>query len=34
MGIKGFGKKLNADNQEIDSDRLCERFKDYGFASL
>ena len=24
MGIKGFGKKLNADNQEIDSDRLCE----------
>ena len=34
MGIKGFGKKINADNQEIDSDRLCERFKDYGFASL
>lgn len=34
MGIRDFGKKLNADNQEIDSERLCEHFKDHGFTAL
>lgn len=34
MGLRDFGKKLNADNQEIDSQRLCDRFKEYGFTSV
>ena len=34
MGIRSFGKRLTADNQEIDSERLCERFKEYDFTSI
>ena len=34
MGIRAFGKRLTADNLEIDSERLCERFKDYGFVNI
>ena len=34
MGIRSFGKKLTADNLEIDSERLCERFKDYDFVNI
>ena len=34
MGIRAFGKRLTADNLEIDSERLCERFKDYDFVNI
>ncbi|MFZ9169462.1 MAG: OB-fold nucleic acid binding domain-containing protein [Ilumatobacteraceae bacterium] len=34
MGIRSFGKRLTADNLEIDSERLCERFKDYDFVNI
>ena len=34
MGIRSFGKRLTADNLEIDSERLCERFKEYDFVSI
>ena len=34
MGIRSFGKRLTADNLEIDSERLCERFKDYDFINI
>jgi len=34
MGIRSFGKKLNADNQTLDAERLCERFKEYDFVSI
>lgn len=34
MGIRSLGKKLNADNREIDSQRLCERFKDFDFINI
>jgi hypothetical protein len=34
MGIRDYGKRLNADTQEIDTQRLCQRFKDTGFTSL
>lgn len=34
MGIRDLGKRLTADNLQIDSERLCERFKDYGFTSI
>ncbi|NBY44626.1 MAG: hypothetical protein EBQ64_01340 [Acidimicrobiia bacterium] len=34
MGIRSFGKRLTADNLEIDSERLCERFKEYDFVKI
>ena len=34
MGIRSFGKRLTADNLEIDSERLCERFKEYDFVNI
>ena len=34
MGIRSFGKRLTADNLEIDSERLCERFKEYDFINI
>ena len=34
MGFRSFGKRLTADNLEIDSERLCERFKDYDFVNI
>lgn len=34
MGIRSFSKRLTADNLEIDSERLCERFKDYDFVNI
>ena len=34
MGIRAFGKRLTADTLEIDSERLCERFKDYDFVNI
>ena len=34
MGIRSFGKRLTADNLEIDSERLCERFKEYYFVNI
>ena len=34
MGIRSFGKRLTADNLEIDSERLCERFKNYDFVNI
>jgi len=34
MGIIKFGKGLTTNNLQIDSDRLCERFKEYGFTSI
>ena len=34
MGIRSFGKRLTADNLEIDSERLCERLKEYDFVNI
>jgi hypothetical protein len=34
MGIRSFGKRLTAGNLEIDSERLCERFKEYDFVNI
>ena len=34
MGIRSFGKRMTADNLEIDSERLCERFKEYDFINI
>ncbi len=34
MGIREYGKRLSADNLEIDSERLCERFKEYDFVTI
>ena len=34
MGIRSFGKRLTADNLEIDSERLCERFKEDDFVKI
>ena len=34
MGIRSFGKRLTADTLEIDSERLCERFKEYDFINI
>ena len=34
MGIRSFGKRLTADNLEIDSERLCKRFKEYDFVNI
>ena len=34
MGIRSFGKRLTADNLEIDSERLCDRFIEYDFVNI
>jgi hypothetical protein len=34
MGLRNIGKTLSADKKEIDTERLCERFQQYGFLKL
>lgn len=34
MGIRDIGKNLSADKKEIDTERLCEHFRQYDFVKL
>ncbi len=34
MGIRSLGKRLTIDKLEIDSERLCDKFKEYNFTTI